>query len=29
MRCLKRFLAREVYHALQADLRALTGVDAI
>jgi transposase len=29
MRCLKRFLAREVYHALQADLRALRGVDAI
>jgi transposase len=29
MRCLKRFLAREVYHALQADLRALSGVDSI
>ncbi|PKQ16401.1 MAG: IS110 family transposase [Actinobacteria bacterium HGW-Actinobacteria-7] len=29
MRCLKRYLAREVYHALQADLRALEGVDSI
>jgi transposase len=29
MRCLKRYLAREVYHALQSDLRALEGVDAV
>jgi transposase len=29
MRCLKRYLAREVYHALQTDLSALGGVDAI
>jgi transposase len=29
MRCLKRYLAREVYHALQADLRGLQGVDSI
>jgi len=29
MRCLKRYLAREVYHALQADLLAIEGVDAI
>ncbi len=29
MRCLKRYLAREVYHAIQADLRALEGVDSI
>jgi transposase len=29
MRCLKRYLAREVYHALQADLRGLEGVDSI
>ena len=29
MRCLKRYLAREVYHALRADLGALEGVDSI
>jgi transposase len=29
MRCLKRYLAREVYHALQSDLRALEGLDGI
>lgn len=29
MRCLKRYLAREVYHALRADLRGLAGVDSI
>ena len=29
MRCLKRYLAREVYHSLMADLRALGGLDTI
>jgi len=29
MRCLKRYLAREVYHALKADLQALQGLDGI
>lgn len=29
MRCLKRYLAREVYHALRSDLSALSGLDAI
>jgi transposase len=29
MRCLKRYLAREVYHALRADLRVLEGVDSL
>ena len=29
MRCLKRYLAREVYHALRTDLRAIAGVDSI
>lgn len=29
MRCLKRYLAREVYHALRADLRVLEGLDSI
>ena len=29
MRCLKRYLAREIYHSLVADLNALKGVDTI
>jgi transposase len=29
MRCLKRYLAREIYHSLRADLAALGGLDAI
>jgi transposase len=29
MRCLKRYLAREIYHSLEADLRALNGLDKI
>jgi transposase len=29
IRCLRRYLAREVYHAFRADLRALEGVDSI
>lgn len=29
IRCLKRYLAREVYHALKADLQALQGLDGI
>ncbi|MCE5190423.1 MAG: IS110 family transposase, partial [Actinomycetia bacterium] len=29
IRCLKRYLAREVYPALVADLRALRGLDTI
>jgi len=29
MRCLKRYLAREVYHALRVDLQELGGLDTI